>query len=270
MGDPSDGYRPPRNFFDFEYTLDPALFPAEPDRRRFSLLDGKLTLDPAIEAEIRALRLRLEQQTTLEEMQRPNWAMMEPLWALYLATPTGPTPVKPLPTPAPGKPAASNPPSAKGETPRAGELKDLLEAVYKLPDVQRLVKQARDEGLKQLRQLESEWKSAKPPEKVAMVSVGTIFVGGTVASIFAARPAREGVLKLIDGKDIPTPIDGLKLRLYTPFGDDRTKGWGAGVTAPLGVPGLSATGKARDQQGGPDIALTLNFDVAEFLRKRTK
>lgn len=273
MGDPADGYQPRTRFFDFEYKLDPSLFPAEADRRRFSLLDKKLTLDPEIEAEIRAWRWRLEQPTTLEEMLRPNWSVMQPLWALWMATPAGavgpqlPPPKPPPPVSNAPKPTPPNPPAAKGETPRPGELTDLLEAVYKLPDVQRLVKEAREEGMKQLRKLETEWKEAKPPAKVAMVSVGAIVAGGTIGTLMAIKPTREGIFKLVDGKDIPTPIDGLKFRLYTPY-DDPKKGWGGGATVPLGVPGLDLSLKGRAQQGGPDLGVMLNFDVAEFLRKR--
>lgn len=272
MSDPYQGYGADRRFFDLEFTLDPAFMPRRPDTRRYRLLDAELTLDPTIEGEIRALNARLALQKTLDEMLRPNWALMEQIWGQYLnlpLTPSGPAPAPRLVIPpAPAAPPLTPPPPAV--TPRPGELKDLIEAIYKTQQAQRLVKQARDEGMKHLRLLDTEWKGASPPEKVAMVSVTTLFVAGTITPILAAQPTRKIALGLIDGKDIPTPIDGLSLRLHTPD-DEGKKGWGGGVTAPLGVPGLSFKGDLRDRPGSvPDLNLTVTLDVTELIRKQRK
>ncbi len=60
-----------------------------------------------------------------------------------------------LPVPRPSAPTFT--PGAGPSTPRPGELSDVTGAIYKLPQVQGLVEQAHDEGLRQLRLLRAEW-----------------------------------------------------------------------------------------------------------------
>jgi hypothetical protein len=264
MGDPTEASSPSR--FDERYTLDPAFYPTYEQKPRLRLLDKKLQLDPELEFRIALLHADLDREDVLDRLLRPNWKLLEPSWSLYLVRPDPfalTTSVPAIQTPAykPGK---------GPDTPKPAEMSDLLGAISKMPQVQSLVGKARDHAKREVSLLERDWHAAKTPEKIAMVSVGTIVAGSMVGMVLAAKPTRELTLKFLDGRDIPMPVDGFSLRLQVPD-EDKKRGWGVGITAPLGVSGLSARGHWQARDGaGPDLGVNLTFDIAEFWRSRQK
>lgn len=236
MSEPSFGYRP----------------------RHIRLLDAQLTLDPAIQQMMLEMEAKMAARQMIQQWRQPNFEFLLPRWESILAPPPNPF-LQPVPAPVPSPFAFK--PGAGPATPKAGELSDVMGAVYKLPVVQRMVEQAHDEGFRQLRILRSEWQSASTGDKVMMVTVSGIVVGGMVTTIVANQPTRDMAFNLIKDKDIPIPgVKGLSFKIM-----DK----GAGATVPLGVPGLSAKGHFNAPDGKPmDYGATINFDLMEFLRKK--
>jgi hypothetical protein len=238
MGDFNFGYRPP------------------PIR----LLDQQLTLDPEVVAMIGQIEAQMMARRILQDMLQPNWTLLLSDFQSIVNTPTSDifrNPTLPQPTSIWTSPRGAGP-----SQPRAGELSDVTGAIYQLPAVQRLVGLAHDEGLRQVRLLRSEWDNASTGSRVIMVTMATVFAGALVTPIVANQPTRDLAFGLIKGRDIPIPgVDGLSFRLL----DN-----GAGITTPLGVPGL--TGSARLQfpnSTSPNYEATINFDLMQFLRSRS-
>ena len=227
---------------------------------RIRLLDQQLTLDPDIVAMMGEIEAQMAARSILLEMQRPNWNLLLPDFQSMVNTPSPDI----LRTPTPSSPPSiwTSPRGAGPATPRAGELSDVTGAVYQLPAVQLLVGLAHDEGLRQVRLLRSEWDNSSTGNRIAMVTMATVFAGALITPIVANQQTRDLAFGLIKGRDIPIPgIDGLSFRIL----DN-----GAGVTTPLGVPGLSASARLQlPHSAAPNYEATINFDVMEFLRSRS-
>jgi hypothetical protein len=224
------------------------------------LLDQQLTLDPDILAMMSEIEAQMAARRILSDMLRPDWRLLLSDFQSIVSSPT--SDIFRTPTPAPTPSIWSSPRGAGPATPRPGELSDVTGAIYKLPAVQRLVGLAHDEGLRQVRLLRSDWDNASTGDRIAMVSMATVFAGALITPIVANRPTRDLAFGLIKGRDIPVPgVDGLSFRIL----DN-----GGGVTTPLGVPGL--TGSARLQfpnSAAPNYEVTINFDVMAFVRSRS-
>jgi hypothetical protein len=224
------------------------------------LLDQQLTLDPEIVSMMREIEAQMAARRILSNMLRPDWSLLLSDFQSIVSTPS--SDIFRTPTPAPLPSIWSSPRGAGPATPRAGELSDITGAVCKLPAVQRLVGLAHDEGLQQVRLLRRDWDNASTGNRVAMVSMATVFAGTLITTIVANQPTRDMAFGLIKGRDIPVPgINGLSFRIL----DN-----GGGITTPLGVPGL--TGSARLQfpnSAAPNYEATINFDLMEFLRSRS-
>src|SRR3954453_9580761 len=223
------------------------------------LLDGQLTLDPTTVSLISEIEARMATRRTLQDMLRPNWNLVLPDFQSIISSPR--PNIFSSPMPSTGSPSA--PPMGGGPTtPHAGELSDVTGAIYQLPAVQRLVTQAHDEGYRQLGVLRREWDGGSTGQRVAMVSMATVFAGAMITPIVANRPTRDIAFGLIKGRDIPIPgVDGLSFQIL----DN-----GGAVTTPLGIPGLS--GHARLQlpnSAAPNYEVTVSFDVMEFVRSRS-
>jgi hypothetical protein len=224
------------------------------------LLDQQLTLDPDIVAMMADIEAQMAARRVLSDMLRPNWSLLLPDFQSIVNTPSSDI----FRTPTPSAPTSiwASPRGAGPATPRAGELSDVTGAIYQLPAVQRAVGLAHDEGLRQLRLLRSDWSNASTGNRIAMVTMATIFAGALITPIVANQPTRDLAFGLIKGRDIPIPgVDGLSFRIL----DN-----GGGITTPLGVPGL--TGSARLQfpnSVSPNYEATINFDLMEFLRSRS-
>lgn len=266
MGDPTEALLPPSSPLDHSYTLDPTFYPTYEPKPRLELLDKELRLDPDLELRIAILQAHLACEDVLARLLRPNWKLLEPTWGVFLARPD-PVAMGLL---LPAVQKKSYTPGKGPDKPRPADISDLLDAIYKMQQVQSLVQKVRDHGLRELRLLETEWRNAKVPEKITMVSLGTLVVGSMVGTILAAKPTRDLTLKFLDGRDIPTPVDGLSVKLLVPD-DEKKRGWGGGMTAPLGVTGLSAGASLQARDGSaPDINVNITFDIAKYWRSRQK
>jgi hypothetical protein len=206
-----------------------------------------------IEAQMAARRI-------LMDMQRPNWSLLLPDFQSIANSPTSDI----FRTQTPSTPPSiwSSPRGAGPATPRAGELSDVTGAVYQLPAVQRLVGLAHDEGLRQVRLLKSDWDNASTGNRIVMITMSGVVVGGLIAPIIANQQTRDLAFGLIKGRDIPIPgIDGLSFQILDS---------GGAVTTPLGVPGLTAHARLQlPNSAAPSYEATINFDVMTFLRSRS-
>lgn len=223
------------------------------------LLDQQLTLDPDIVAAINGIEAQVAINQILFDMQRPNWNLLLPDFQSIVQTPPN---VFSTPVPSPSPSVWTAPRGAGPATPRPGELSDITGAIYQLPAVQRLVGQAHDEGMRQLRVLRSEWDNGSTGQRITMVTMATVFAGALITPIIANQQTRDMAFGLIKGRDIPIPgIDGLSFKIL----DN-----GTGVTTPLGVPGLSASARLQlPNSAAPNYEATINFDVMAFLRSRS-
>jgi len=238
MGDFNFGYKPPT----------------------IRLIDQQLTLDPDIIRIMGEIEAQMPARRIIQEILQPDWNLLLPHWDSILNAPS-PDLFKQPPAPAP---SIWNAPRGAGpDKPRPGELSDVTKALYQLPAVQRLATQAHDEGMRQLRLLKNDWDKAPTGERVAMVSMATIFAGSLITPIVANERTRLLAFGLIKGKDIPVPgVDGLSFKIL----DN-----GGGFTTPLGVPGLSGSAQMQfPSASSPNYEFKVNFDVMEFVRSRSK
>ncbi len=215
---------------------------------RFHLLDQELHLDPDIQRLGRELETRLAARHMIQLWLRPDFTL--PTWQTMMSLPA-PHPAGPLFTPGAGP-----------ETPRPGELSDVMSAIYQLSPVQGLVGQAHDESLRQLRLLRAEWNRASPGDRTVMVTMTGLVVGSSIGIILANEPTRHAAFNFIKGRDIPVPgVDGLSFQIL----DE-----GGSITAPLGVPGLSGTARLQfpGDPSHPDYGVMIRLDVMELLRRR--
>ncbi len=229
-------------------------------RPNIRLLDAQLTLDPEIIALMGEMEAQMTARRIIAEMTQPNWRLTLPTFESILSSPL---PSNIFATPATPAGTPSFPRGAGPAVPRAGELSDVAQAVYQLPAVQGIVGRAHDEALRQVRVLRLEWESSSVPNRVAMVTMATVFAGALITPIVANRETRDLAFGLIKGRDIPVPgVSGLSFQILDA---------GGSVTTPLGIPGLS--GRARLQfpnSAAPSYEATITFDVMEFLRSRSR
>ena len=235
MGNGDFGYRPPR----------------------FRLMNEQLHLDPEITRTIQEIEARMAARQMVNQFLQPNWQLLMPTWQSILGRPNALT-LPPVPQPSP---AMDYVPGAGPATPRAADLGDVTGAIYRLPVVQRLVLQAHDEGMHQLRLLREEWERATPTDRAVMVTMTGLVVGSSLTIILANHQTRGLAFDLVRGHDIPIPlVDGLSFQIL-----DR----GGSITAPLGVPGLSGSARLQlPNAARPDYEVTVNFDVMEFIRSQ--
>lgn len=227
--------------------------------RPIRLLDEHLTLDPEIVAMMAEIEGRMAASSIINEMLRPDWRLMLPTFESIVNTPS--PDIFSTPTP-PAPPSIWSAPRGDGPaTPRAGELSDVTGAIFRLPVVQGLVRQAHDEGQRQLRLFRSEWDRSSTGSRIAMITMAGVVAGSSITIIVANQETRDLAFGLIRDRDIPIPgVDGLSFRIL-----DR----GASVRAPLGIPGL--TGGVRLQfpnSAATSYEVNINFDVMQFIRSR--
>lgn len=216
--------------------------------RPISLGDFTLKLDPEIEAQIRVLNARMAAGLPALRpiVLTPPWSMLSPslLNRLLAAPPSGPA--------APLVPRGAGP-----STPRPAEMSDLLRAVWAVPAVQHAAMGVLD---RVERDLSRGWSRATPAERGLVIGWGAI-TAASLAPLLADPDTRMGLLKFLEGKDIPVPgVSGLSLRVG-PRG-------GGGSWNNFLVPGLSVGGGAQGEGSGVQWNGRVAFDIAEFLRSR--
>lgn len=267
MGDPASDGLQPTPILGLQYKIDPALAPllAQPQPpgsfNRYRLFDGKLTLDPELMASFADTMARLRAQMAVDAFLRPNWQLFGPDLASFLKLPPPNLLTLPVPPATPGYVPGKGP-----DTARAADLSDLMDAIWKVQQVQDIAGRARSEGLRQLGQFEREWKQSDTWSKIAMVSVSGTVAAGIIGPLMYNKPTRDLALGFVNGKDIPIPkLDGFKIKLLVP--DDKSgKGWGGGATVPLPYGG-SVSGSGQAGPGGPDLKFSVSWDLMQVLPK---
>ncbi|HKU96667.1 MAG TPA: hypothetical protein VJR58_15395 [Vineibacter sp.] len=235
-----------------------------PQRPPVRLLDQDLKLDPVI----KQMQADIESQL----MARRNPLDWLPPWQRFLPPAPSPnTPLDPFKVPAP-PPLPSLwkfEPGAGPQTARAGTVGDVLNAILQLPVSQALMKQAAHEAARQARELRKVWDRSSIGGRSAIVTVGTVLAGASVAGIIGDQEARRFVFDTIKGHAIPIPLPATQAATL------KITDYGANVaaTVPLGVKGLQLsatgdvirTGKTSFSLG--TYSLSLSLDVLKFLAK---
>lgn len=219
-------------------------------RQGLNLGNFRLQLDPAIEAEMQALESMIRDGRFRRICLTPNWSMFQESDLDRMLR-------RPLPAPsAPLVPRGAGP-----AVPRPGTRRDLMEAFWRLPDVQSAANRVLDDvGNTFLRR----WRSASTGEQVMAVSHTLVMGAGALAAIYRDPEARQ-ILSLIQNTDIPVPgADGMSFRLAP-------RGGGLGFDPPA-VPGLGAragfTVNDASSSRPVDVSVMVTFDVAQWLRSR--
>lgn len=195
---------------------------------RLSLLspDERLHLDPAIEAQIRAiqmLNMHFEPGTFQAALGNVNLNLPPP--SLTPPTPPNPLAGPQLPAPGPLVPAGAGP-----DQPREGKPGDILNAVLKVPAIGNAADQLRERARIQVRQ---DWNSLSTGGKVSLISVSTVIAGGALAGILSNPTSRQFLMDQVEGKDWSVP----------------------------GVPGLSF----QFQLTGPEQRVMFTLDLAKYI-----
>jgi hypothetical protein len=176
----------------------------------------KLKLEPEIEAEINAIKLKMEIQRLQSAWLQPNWVdiykiihnLPGPLPPPQQLPPLMPAPRKPL-IPVPQlKPFGDG--TDESERPKAASVTDLLTAIWKIPAV-------KDAGTQITDQLQNDfWKNRTTGEKVMVLSWGAAIAGGTIAGVLGNSQSRRWAFDVISDKDIPVPkVNGLSFMIGT-------------------------------------------------------
>jgi hypothetical protein len=227
-------------------------------RPKLRLMDTELHLDPDIEAQIRVLQMEIASGRVRQLLLKPDFSQFAQSHLNWVLRQPPPTPRKPL------VPAGAGP-----STPKPAELGDLGKAVWGVPAVKQGVTRLGDSLTRDFR---LGWGRAGAGEKAAIISTGVVIAGGSLAGALLNPDSRLQLLTFADGKNIPIPgVDGLSFRLMR-----RGSGVsGLGVTAPLGLPGLSIKGNFNAGEGTRWIKdskydVFLTWDVMEFLRRRRR
>lgn len=171
----------------------------------------QLKIDPKIQAEIEALRLRLQFQKLRQTWFSPDWSQLDPyiFGPLPPPDPSSPLSLTPPPTTPAFCPFKPGPPPKES---RKGEAGDVLRAVWALPCVKHAVGKVQSK-------LERDWRSLDGTGKGLLIGQGVLIGGGLVAGIASDKAARVWVLDKLNGTDIPIPkLDGASFRIHAPNG----------------------------------------------------
>ena len=212
--------------------------------RRPSLGDFQLKLDPAIEAQIRALTAGAPSPSLRTLVLTPPWPLFGPSHLeRMLMTPPPSNPTQPL-----------VPRGAGPSTPRPGEVGDLLRAMWMVPSVQRAANQALD-------RVALDMSRTTPGERGIIVTWG-VLTAATLTPLMLDAGRRNALLQFLEGKDIPVPgVPGLSFTIGP-------RGGGATWSNFL-VPGLTIGGGARaGATGSAEWDARVMLDVMELMRRR--
>jgi hypothetical protein len=209
---------------------------------RFSLGNYQLQLDPSLKKEIEAISKKKPPSFKLRQLfLQPNWNAFQQN-QLNLAS-------FKIPTKSALK--AGNEP----KVPRAGEIGDLLKAIWGVPVVQQTANRLLDNATNELR---IQWNRMPLTGRILLISQSVILSGGALTAILSNKKARLDIFNLLVGHNIPIPVPGatgLSVQL-------RQRGAGANISNILGS-GVSVRGGA-ETSGQFDVMMT--FDVAQWLR----
>ncbi len=168
-----------------------------------------LHLDPAIEAEMQAMRARalldpaLLRSTLLRLDVDSLISTPPPRWA---------TPIKGE-EPQPLVPRGAGP-----ETPRPAGVGDLLKAVSKVPAVDGALTNLQLEAERQAR---VGWGGLSTGERVMVITQSALIGGGAVAGILSRPDARQFALDVLQNRLLPTGVPGLQFQFNLTGPDQR-------------------------------------------------
>jgi hypothetical protein len=155
-----------------------------------------LTLDPSIQARIRAIELTRMQLDPL--VLRPQLSALDP----------GVLSLPPTPAPGPLVPAGAGP-----ATPREASGGDILRAIMAVPAVDQAITTLQTQATDQVRR---DWDRLSVGERVATISALALVGGGAIAGVVQDPTARRFVLDQLNGRTFPVPgVTGLRLELNT-------------------------------------------------------
>ena len=174
-------------------------------RQRPSLLGGdqaRLTLDPEIEAQMRAI-------TAMRSMLSPD--ALRPILLQIpddFVQPPGPLDSPPTPAAPPLVPAGAGP-----SEPRAASGGDVLRAVMAIPAVDTAITNLQNRAVERVQR---DWRNLGTGGQVAVVSSLAVIGGGALAGAMTDPDAREFGLSQLNGRVIPVPgVGGLGVELNT-------------------------------------------------------
>lgn len=227
------------------------------------LMDTKLTLSPETQAIIAQIEAEMAARIWLDKLMKPDFDLNLGVFHGYLLQPpVNLTPPGLLFSGGTALPPATPPPAGPA-TPRPGEMKDVAEAIYKLPIVQGLKERALEEAGKQVRALRTEFNAMPTGEKVIAISSSVVTAAAFITPILANKETRLLAFDFIKGKDIPVPgVEGFSFKILD---------HGFGATIPLYVPGLKFDGSLQTPpQGQVNYSTMVTWDIAAFVRSRSK
>jgi len=221
--------------------------------RRPSLLGGdqpQLRLDPAIEAELRAMQVRAMLDPAL---LRPGLSQL-PVGPIQLMPPPGPA-TTPAPQ-APPTPAPATTPGQAPAPPRAGTGGDILGAIMAVPEVDQILTRLQSEAGDRVRR---DWAGLRLGGQVALVSISALIAGGAIAGVASSPDAQRFVFSQLSGKVVPVPglsflrvefnaqDSNLMLGLHLDVGAllPSFLGFGPGSSSPMGGPPQPAAPPAQ-------------------------
>lgn len=168
--------------------------------RTFSLGNFALRLDPAIRAEIEAMRTGLPSPRLRALILRPNWRLFDQSH-LERALAEQPSRVAPPLVP-------------RGRyegTPRAAEVGQLAEALWQVPAVQQAAERVLHNVGNTLRQ---SWNRAPTGHKALIISHSALIGGALLTTLMSNQSVRTDLLDLLSDSKIPVPgVHGLELQL---------------------------------------------------------
>jgi hypothetical protein len=214
-------------------------------RRRPSLLgdDMRLTLDPDIEAQMRAIQAM---QTALTPAAlRPNLLQLPASVTQQPAAAPGP-----LQGPAPPQPQPLVPRGGGPAEPRAASPGDLVGAIMAVPAIDSAITNLQTQAVDRVRR---DWRDLGTGGQATVITSLAVIGGGALAGVMSDAESRNFALGQLNGRVIPVPgVGGLGVELNTEGSNvmvglhldigrylPESLGFGAGSAEPIGAPPIS-------------------------------
>lgn len=220
----------------------------------------ELKIDHKLQAEMNALRFRMELSRIRAHWLSPDWAALDDLLTRPPAPPL-PPPSGSFPTLPPIPKTKPNYTFPRGKGPavhRKAVTSDVLKALWALPIVQYNFDRVKSEA-------ERQWSKLSTGEAVLLIGHGVLLGSGIVAGIASDDAARLWVLDKLSGVDVPIPkVDGLSFRLYSPKGLIS----GAGATYSHDLLKINAEGQIKPLPNGVkynELKFNITLDVLEAI-----
>ena len=90
--------------------------------------------------------------------------------------------------------------------PRAGQVGDIFKALMDLPFVQQNLNILRDEGLRRVRLLKTQWDDAPWRDRIPVLVIAAPIAAGVIGTVLGADDVRHFAFNRLKGVDIPAPF----------------------------------------------------------------